>query len=131
MNLSLPFGMKCGMKKIMKKMRKILQKIAWRTHRWSLKIGLFNVYLGGDHNKFGFQILNVDNGLFWSGSLFEITWAFPTVTHGGELTIDILYLFEKWDSWCHDMDERELWGSKLNRWEKFNIYINDKLNSIR
>ena len=113
------------------KIRKILQKIAWKTYRWNLKIGLFNVYLGGDHDKFGFQILNVHNGIHWSGSLFEITWAFPTVTHGGELTIDILYLFEKWNSWCRDMDERELWGSKLNRWEKFNIYINDKLNSIR
>ena len=73
-------------------MRKTLQKIAWKTNKWSIKISLLNIYLGGDNHKFGFQILNIDNSRsFWSGSLFEITWYFPTVTHAGELIIDILF----------------------------------------
>ena len=54
-------------------MRKILQKIAWKTNNWTTKISLFSIYLGGDNQKFGFQILNIDRGLIWSGSLFEIT----------------------------------------------------------
>ena len=113
------------------KMRKILQKIAWKTNRWNLKFGLFNIYLGGDHDKFGFQIMNIHNGIHWEGSLFEITWAFPTVTHAGELTIDILYLFEKWDNWCIDMIDRKLWGTKLNWWEQLNYYLHGKFKSIR
>lgn len=111
-------------------MRKILQKIAWKTHRWNLKISLFNLYLGGDHDKFGFKLLNISNGILWEGSLFEITWAFPTVTHRGELVIDVLFLYEKWDNWCIDMTDRKLWGSELNRWEKFNYYIHGKFKSI-
>ena len=111
-------------------MRKILQKIAWKTHRWGFKYSTFILYLGAEHNKFGFQIMNIKNGITWEGSLFEITWTFPTATHRGDLTIDVLFLFEKWDRWCTHMDDLELWGTKLTRWEKFNIYINDKFNSI-
>ena len=51
-------------------MRKKLQKIAWKTNRWTTKISLLNLYLGGDNHKFGFQILNIDKGFVWSGSLF-------------------------------------------------------------
>ena len=87
-------------------MRKILQKIAWKTHRWGFKYSSFILYLGAEHNKFGFQIMNIKNGITWEGSLFE------------------------WDRWCTHMDDLELWGTKLTRWEKFNIYINDKFNSI-
>tara|TARA_B110000908_G_scaffold106046_1_gene124868 strand:- start:86 stop:457 length:372 start_codon:yes stop_codon:yes gene_type:complete len=113
------------------KMRKILQKIAWKTNQWTTKISLFNLYLGGDIHKFGFQILNIDKGFRWNGSLFEITWNFPTVTHAGELTIDILFLFEKWDNWCIDMDDRVLWGSGLSIWEKINRTIHTKFKNIR
>ena len=113
------------------KIRKMLQKMAWKTHRWGWEISLFNIYLNGQHNKFGFQLLNVKNGIVWEGSLFEITWAFPTVTHAGELVVDIFFLFEKWDDWCIDMTERVLWGSELNRWEKINRYIHGKFKSIR
>jgi hypothetical protein len=112
-------------------MRKILQKIAWKTNNWTTKISLFSIYLGGDNQKFGFQILNIDRGFIWSGSLFEITWHFPTITHAGELTIDILFLFKKWNYWCINMDERVLWGSGLSRWERINRYIHDKLNQLR
>lgn len=112
-------------------MRKILQKIAWKTNQWTTKISLFNLYLGGDIHKFGFKILNIDKGFKWSGSLFEITWNFPTVTHGGELTIDILFLFEKWDNWCIDMDDRVLWGSGLSSWEKINRFIHSKFKNIK
>jgi hypothetical protein len=126
------FGMKCGIKKkIIKKMRKKLQKIAWKTNRWTTKISLLNLYLGGDNHKFGFQILNIDKGFVWSGSLFEVTWYFPTVTHSGELTVDILFLFEKWDNWCIDMTDRVMWGSELSRWEKINRFIHSKFKSIR
>lgn len=111
--------------------RKILQKIAWKTNKWATKINLLSIYLGGDRNKFGFQILNIDRGIFWSGSLFEITWCFPTVTHGGEFNIDILFIFEKWDNWCIYLEDQSMWGSKLNIWDKFNLYINNKIKSIR
>jgi len=113
------------------KIRKLLQKMAWKTHRWDTKISLFTVYLGGDHNKFGFKLLNIDKGIRWEGSLFEITWSFPTVTHAGELVIDVFFLYEKWDNWCIDMSDRKLWGSKLNAWERFNYYIHGKFKSIR
>lgn len=112
-------------------MRKILQKIAWKTNNWTAKFSLLTIYLGGDNHKFGFKLLNIDNGIWWSGSLFEITWSFPTVTHAGELTIDILYIFEKWDDWCIDMDDREMWGSKLTVWERVNRYVHTKFKSIR
>ena len=112
-------------------MRKILQKIAWKTYRWTTKISLFNLYLGGDIHKFGFQILNIDKGFKWSGSLFEITWHFPTVTHAGELTVDILFIFEKWDKWCIDMTDRAMWGSGLSLWEKINRFIHSKFKNIR
>lgn len=112
-------------------MRKLLQKIAWKTNNWTTKISLFSIYLGGDNQKFGFQILNIDKGFIWSGSLFEITWYFPTITHAGELTIDILFLFKKWNNWCIHMDERVLWGSGLSRWERINRYIHNKLNQLR
>ncbi len=112
-------------------MRKKLQKIAWKTNRWTTKISLLNLYLGGDNHKFGFQILNIDKGFVWSGSLFEVTWYFPTVTHSGELTVDILFLFEKWDNWCIDMTDRVMWGSELSRWEKINRFIHSKFKSIR
>ena len=112
-------------------MRKLLQKIAWKTNNWTTKISLFSIYLGGDNQKFGFQILNIDKGFIWSGSLFEITWHFPTITHAGELTIDILFLFKKWNNWCIHMDERVLWGSGLSRWERINRYIHNKLNQLR
>ena len=46
-------------------MRKILQKIAWKTNNWTTKISLFSIYLGGDNQKFGFQILNIDRGFIW------------------------------------------------------------------
>ena len=105
--------------------------MAWKTHRWDTKISLFNIYLGGDRNKFGFQLLNIDRGIHWEGSLFEITWHFPTVTHAGELTIDLFFLYEKWDNWCIDMSDRMLWGSKLNSWELFNYYLHAKFKSIR
>ena len=113
------------------KIKKLLQKIAWKTHRWNLKFGLLNIYLGGDHDKFGFQVMNISTGIFWSGSLFEITWSFPTATHAGELTIDILYLFEKWDNWCIDMTDRKLWGTKLSWWEQLNYFLHGKFKSIR
>ena len=112
-------------------MRKILQKIAWKTNNWTTKISLFSIYLGGDNQKFGFQILNIDRGFIWSGSLFEITWHFPTITHAGELTIDILFLFKKCNYWCINMYERVLCGSGLSRWERINRYIHDKLNQLR
>jgi hypothetical protein len=111
-------------------MRKILQKIAWKTNRWNYKFSLFNIYLGGDHNKFGVQIVNLSAGWRWEGSLLEITWCFPTVTHRGMLNIDILFLFELWDNWCIDLSDRKLWGSKLNRWESVNLYLNSKFKSI-
>ena len=112
-------------------MRKILQKIAWKTNNWTAKFSLLTIYLGGDNHKFGFKLLNIDNGIWWSGSLFEITWSFPTVTHAGELTIDILYIFEKWDDWCIDMTDREMWGSGLSLWERTNRYVHTKFKSIR
>ena len=112
-------------------MRKILQKIAWKTNNWTAKFSLLTIYLGGDHHKFGFQFLNIDNGIWWSGSFFEITWSFPTVTHVGELTIDVFYLFEKWDKWCIDMIDRVMWGSSLSLWERVNRYIHTKFKSIR
>mgnify|MGYP003634473570 CR=1 FL=1 len=123
--------MKCGTIVIKKmKMRKILQKIAWKTHRWAFKYSSFNLYLGAEHNKFGFQIMNIQSDIFWEGSLFEITWTFPTVTHRGDLRIDILFLFDKWDNWCINMNDEELWGYKLSRWERFNTNIHNKFKSI-
>ena len=112
------------------KIRKLLQKMAWKTHRWDTKVSLFNIYLGGDNHKFGFQILNIDNGIQWEGSLLEVAWFFPTVTHRGELRLDVLFLFEIWDNWCIDMIDRKLWGSKLTRWERINSYLNTKLKSL-
>lgn len=111
-------------------MRKFLQRLAWKTNRWDTKISLFNIYLGSDHNKFGFDILKIDNGWKWRGALFECTWSFPTVTHRGELRLDFLFLFEKWDDWCIDMIDRKLWGSKLTLWERMNSYINTKFKNI-
>lgn len=108
----------------------MLQKIAWKTHRWNLKLSLFNVYLGGDQDKFGFQLLNIHNGIHWKGSLFEITGSLPTATHRGVLVVDIFFLYEKWDDWCVNMSDRELWGSKLTKWEQFNYYIHSKFKSI-
>ena len=111
-------------------MRKLLQKIAWKTHRVGWEISLFNLYFNGQHNKFGFQILNIKNGITWEGSLFEITGSLPTVTHRGELVVDIFFLYEKWDDWCIDMIDRKMWGSELNKWEQFNYYIHSKFKSI-
>jgi hypothetical protein len=111
-------------------MRKILQKLAWKTNRWDVKFSLLNIYLGGDNGKFGFEFIKIDNGFQWEGSLLEITWEFPTVTHRGELNIDVLFLYNKWDKWCRDNDDRELWGSQLNSWEKFNCKVNNWLNNI-
>ena len=48
-------------------MRKILQKIAWKTNNWTAKFSLLTIYLGGDHHKFGFQFLNIDNGIAAGG----------------------------------------------------------------
>ena len=112
-------------------MRQILQKLAWKTNNWSAKFGLLNLYFGGDNNKFGFQLCNIDNGVWWKGSLLEITWSFPTVTHGGELNIDILYLYRNWSVRCIDMGDRELWGAKLSVWERLNVYVHDKFSNIR
>lgn len=111
-------------------MRKILQKIAWKTNRWSTKITLFDIYLGGDHHRFGFRLLNIERGIMKQGSLFEITWSFPTVTHRGELNIDLFFMFDTWDSWCIDMIDRKLWGTKLTKWEKFNLKLNNFIRSI-
>jgi len=112
------------------KIRKFLQKLAWKTNRWDIRFGLLNVHLGGDRHKFGFSICNIHNGFSWEGSLFEITWYFPTVTHSGELRIDLLFLFEKWDNWCIDMIDRDLWGGNLNWWERINLKINRKFKSF-
>ena len=40
-------------------------------------------------------------------------------------------LFEKWDNWCIDMDDRVLWGSGLSIWEKINRTIHTKFKNIR
>lgn len=111
-------------------MKKILQKISWKTHLWNSKISLFNIYFGSDNHKFGFKLLNIDNGIQWQGSLFEITWRFPTAIREGELSVDMLFLFQKWDNWCVDMIDHKLWGVKLNWWEKLNFYINTRLKSL-
>lgn len=111
-------------------MRKILQKIAWKTHRWTTKVSLLNIYLGANHGKFGIQVLNIDKGVFWEGSLFEVTWVFPTVTHRGELIIDLFFMYDKWNDWCIDMIDRKLWGSELTRWERVNLWLNTQLKKI-
>ena len=107
-------------------MRKILQRLAWKTHEWDVKINFLTVYLGGNNGKFGIEIIGVDNGIFWKGSLFEFTWSFPTVTHGGLLSIDMLFSFNKWN-----MSDTILWGGSVSRWGKLNIYLNDWFTSIR
>ena len=48
----------------------------------------------------------------------------------GDLRIDILFLFDKWDNWCINMNDEELWGYKLSRWERFNTNIHNKFKSI-
>lgn len=111
-------------------MRKLLQTIAWFTHTLNWEVNLFNFYLNGEYNKFGFQILYINNGIKWSGSLLEITGSLPTVTHLGNLRVDVLFLYEKWDDWCINMTDRVLWGSKLNSWEKINYYLHTKFKSI-
>jgi hypothetical protein len=111
-------------------MRKFLQKIAWKTHRWYVKMELFNFYLGYDGGKYGVQLFTIKNGISWCGSLFELTWHFPTVTHRGDLRIDLLFAFEKWNDWCIDMIDRKLWGTKLSKWEKMNFWLNKKIRSV-
>lgn len=114
-------------------MRKILQKIAWKTHKISWEINLFNLYLNGKDNRFGFEILNIKNGTKWSGSLFEITGSLPTVTHLGDFRLDFLFLYEIWNNWCFELKDRKIWNrnTKFNLWQRLNLYINEKLNEIR
>lgn len=111
-------------------MRKFLQKLAWKTHRWETSFSLLNLYFGGHGDKFGIELLTIENGIKWRGSLFQLTWSFPTVTHRGLLRIDLFFLYEKWSKWCIELEDRELWGAKLNLWEKINLDIHDKFSSI-
>lgn len=111
-------------------MRQILQQIAWKTNRWSTTISLLNIYLGGDNKRFGFRIFTIDKGITWEGSLLEVTWSFPTVTHRGELNIDFLFLFDVWDKWCIDNADRQLWGRPLSWWERVNLDLNSFLKNI-
>jgi len=111
-------------------MRKFLQKLAWKTHRWETKFSLLNLYFGDDGDKFGIELLSIENGIKWKGSFFEFTWSFPTVTHRGILRVDVFFLYNKWSEWCIDLEDRKLWGRNLNLWEKINLHVHSKFSSI-
>jgi len=110
-------------------MKSFLEKISWLTRKWNFKFRLFDLYLHDEHDAWGFEFFTVQYN-FRAYSALALLVRLPNKTTVQEFTIDdwdFLFLerpiFKLWES----LDDRNLWGGNLNRFEKFTLRILNKI----
>jgi hypothetical protein len=109
--------------------RRILEKISWRTRRWNIKFHLLNLYFHDGDESWGFNFFTFcANFKFYSLLSFE--FRLPNKTTVKRFTVDdwdFLFLYNPLWNRCDDLSERKLWGSRLTRWEQFQLSVLDTI----
>lgn len=102
-------------------MNKILQKIEWRLRRVNLKFTLLDLYLHDGDACIGFSFCEIAKD-YTVYSLLAFEFRLPNGADRKVLSIsnwDFLFLNSLIWKWVSDADEREMWGSKLSKWDSF------------
>lgn len=106
-----------------------LEKISWKTRRWNYSFQLLYIGLHDQDESWGFSFFNIiaDRKVY---SLLRFEFRLPNMTNVRVFSIDAWdflflynYIFRSYD----DLSDRELWGSKLNWFERMKLSIFKKI----
>jgi len=110
-------------------MRKVLEKIAWLTRRWNIRVYFGNLYIHDEHDSWGIEILTVAYN-HRPHSLISFKFRLPNKTNVKKFVVDewdFLFLRRPLYLRFDRLSDYKIWGSKLNRIQKIQLYLLEKI----